>query len=81
MIAFLLALGILFQSQQPPKITASVVTKEGVPSTPDSIGETDERSRSQTHLRQEGRKGVPHCRRPRISKCGTLDSRRLATDH
>jgi hypothetical protein len=41
MIAFLLALGILFQSQQPPKITASVVTKEGVPSTPDSIGETD----------------------------------------
>jgi len=31
---------LLFQNQQPTKIT-SVVTKESTPNTPDSIGETD----------------------------------------
>jgi hypothetical protein len=40
MAAFLVALTLLLPGEQPTKITP-VVTKEGVPNTPDSIGETD----------------------------------------
>jgi len=41
MTAALIALLLLFQSQEPTKIVASVTTKQGVPNTRDSIGETN----------------------------------------
>ena len=41
MTAALIALLLLFQSQEPTKIVASVLTKQGVSNTPDSIGETN----------------------------------------
>jgi hypothetical protein len=41
MIAALIVLLLLGQSQAPTKIVASVITRQGVPNTPDSIGETN----------------------------------------